>query len=340
MVRAFLTTQRECGTTMSNLPYSIALNIYSPPRFRKKNRSCRYHSHPFELSQHSHCFLSQTDLSTQLQWQRAEDGHGNPFVAIVVDPLRTRHLQEPVLKAFRAYPPEHAPASPNECPNGAIETSEQVRLERWGSCWNRYYELRVDYRMTPACRKILEQLTSDSIWIRNLSSSQQASQASNPAAEAARLRGLADQCRTAHAALGASFAAAAAAAAARGLPSQAGSAAATAAAGAPSRAALPAPSAILSTSAPLQLQSQPATASSVHGGSSSFARSEEAMAALTVAAPSSSSSSSTQPNQAGSSSGTNSGAAQWAAAVRAVVDAAEDVIVNEHRNAAKGRVFG
>jgi hypothetical protein len=302
--------------------------------------SSRYHSHPFELSQHSHCFLSQTDLSTQLQWQRAEDGHGNPFVAIVVDPLRTRHLQEPVLKAFRAYPPEHAPASPNECPNGAIETSEQARLERWGSCWNRYYELRVDYRMTPACRRILEQLTSDSIWIRNLSSSQQASQASNPAAEAARLRGLADQCRTAHAALGASFASASAAAAARGLPSQAGAAAA-AAAGAPSRAALPAPYAIPPTSAPQQQQqqSQPATAAALPGGSSSFARSEEAMAALTVAAPSSSTTSS-QPNQAGSSSGPNSGAAQWAAAVRAVVDAAEDVIVNEHRNAAKGRVFG
>lgn len=35
-----------------------------------------YHSHPFDLSDNSHCFLSQTDLSTQLQWQRAEDPHG------------------------------------------------------------------------------------------------------------------------------------------------------------------------------------------------------------------------------------------------------------------------
>jgi hypothetical protein len=301
----------------------------------------RYHSHPFELSQHSHCFLSQTDLSTQLQWQRAEDGHGNPFVAIVVDPLRTRHLQEPVLKAFRAYPPEHAPSSPNECPNGAVETSEQVRLERWGSCWNRYYELRVDYRMTPACRRILEQLTSDSIWIRNLSSSQQASQASNPAAEAARLRGLADQCRSAHAALGASFAAAAAAAA-RGPMAQA-SAAAGLLAGAASRA--PAPSAIPPSSSSAQQQQQGEASASAHhppgaaaapppGGSFSFARSAEAMAALTVAAPSSSST-----LQAGSS-GPASGAAQWAGAVRAVVDAAEDVICNEHRNATKGRVFG
>jgi COP9 signalosome complex subunit 5 len=60
-----------------------------------------YHSHPFDLGDHSHCFLSQTDLSTELQWQRAEDPHGNPFVAMVVDPLRSFHLQKPEIKAFR-----------------------------------------------------------------------------------------------------------------------------------------------------------------------------------------------------------------------------------------------
>lgn len=43
-----------------------------------------YHSHPFEVEATSHCFLSSTDLSTQLSWQRAEDPHGNPWLAIVV----------------------------------------------------------------------------------------------------------------------------------------------------------------------------------------------------------------------------------------------------------------
>ena len=101
----------------------------------------RYHSHPFDLGDHSHCFLSQTDLSTQLQWQRAEDPHGNPFVAIVLDPLRSIHRSAPELKAFRAYPPEYNSPTPNECPDGSVEASEQTRLEHWGSCWNRYYEL-------------------------------------------------------------------------------------------------------------------------------------------------------------------------------------------------------
>lgn len=129
-----------------------------------------YHSHPFDLGDHSHCFLSQTDLSTELQWQRAEDPHGNPFVAIVVDPLRSFHLQKPEIKAFRAYPPEYNSPVANECPDGSIQAVEQLRLEQWGSCWNRYYELEVEYYMSSTSRGILETLTQDYLWMRTLSS--------------------------------------------------------------------------------------------------------------------------------------------------------------------------
>jgi COP9 signalosome complex subunit 5 len=134
----------------------------------RKERFCGwYHSHPFDLGAHSHCFLSQTDLSTQLQWQRAEDPHGNPFVAIVVDPLRSAHLETPELKAFRAYPPEFMPPA-NECPDGSKQINEQARLELWGSCWNRYYELEVEYYMSQASRNVLESLTKNYLWIRSL----------------------------------------------------------------------------------------------------------------------------------------------------------------------------
>ena len=158
-----------------------------------------YHSHPFDVADHSHCFLSQTDLSTQLQWQRAEDPHGNPFVAIVLDPLRS--LQgatggggnsgaatllrgsstpfsnssssscQPELKAFRAYPPEYTSPVANECPDGSIQPSEQLRLEHWGSCWNRYYELEVEYYMSSVSRNVLEQLTKNYLWMKTLQSS-------------------------------------------------------------------------------------------------------------------------------------------------------------------------
>eukprot|EP00540_Astrosyne_radiata_P017405 CAMPEP_0116839992 /NCGR_PEP_ID=MMETSP0418-20121206/10082_1 /TAXON_ID=1158023 /ORGANISM="Astrosyne radiata, Strain 13vi08-1A" /LENGTH=356 /DNA_ID=CAMNT_0004470179 /DNA_START=6 /DNA_END=1076 /DNA_ORIENTATION=+ len=137
-------------------------------RTRKEKFMGWYHSHPFDLGDHSHCFLSQTDLSTQLQWQRAEDPHGNPFVAIVVDPLRSLHKALPELKAFRAYPPEYNSPVENECPNGSVEHSEQTRLELWGSCWNRYYELGIEYFMSSHARHVMEHLTQDYLWMRTL----------------------------------------------------------------------------------------------------------------------------------------------------------------------------
>jgi COP9 signalosome complex subunit 5 len=135
---------------------------------RKEKFMGWYHSHPFDLCDRSHCFLSQTDLSTQLQWQRAEDPHGNPFVAIVLDPLRSSHTGIPELKAFRAFPPEYSSPIVNQCPDGSIQPVEQLRLEHWGSCWNRYYELSVDYFMSTASRQVLEQLTQNYLWTTTL----------------------------------------------------------------------------------------------------------------------------------------------------------------------------
>jgi len=96
-----------------------------------------YHSHPFDVDEaHNHCYMSTTDISTQLAWQRAEDPNGNPWLAIVIDPLRSLAKSTPEFGAFRVYPPEYnAPA--NECPDGKIVTSDAVRVEHWGAAWNR-----------------------------------------------------------------------------------------------------------------------------------------------------------------------------------------------------------
>eukprot|EP00934_Nitzschia_sp_Nitz4_P005105 Nitzschia sp. Nitz4//scaffold173_size47512//5875//7002//NITZ4_007152-RA/size47512-processed-gene-0.32-mRNA-1//-1//CDS//3329538784//5095//frame0 len=147
--------------------HMIALNE-SLEGFRNEKFMGWYHSHPFDLGDHSHCYLSQTDLSTQLQWQRAEDPHGNPFVAMVLDPLRSSHLGVPEIKAFRVYPPEYQSSIEFECPDGSVQRSEQSRLELWGSCWNRYYELSVEYYMSSTSRSVLNSLTQDYLWISNL----------------------------------------------------------------------------------------------------------------------------------------------------------------------------
>lgn len=140
----------------------------STERTRREKFMGWYHSHPFDLGPHSHCFLSQTDLSTQLQWQRAEDPYGNPFLAIVVDPLRSMARSTPELRAFRAYPPEYNSPVANECPDGSIVPDEQSRLEHWGSCWSRYYELEVSYFMGESARHVMTTLTKNYLWMRTL----------------------------------------------------------------------------------------------------------------------------------------------------------------------------
>jgi COP9 signalosome complex subunit 5 len=134
---------------------------------RKERFMGWYHSHPFDLGPNSHCFLSQTDITTQLQWQRSEDPHGNPFLAMVVDPLRSAHKDIPEIKAFRVYPPEYNAPTSNECPDGSVISEEKLRLEKWGSCWSRYYELQVEYFMSKSARNVMEILTQN-LWMRNL----------------------------------------------------------------------------------------------------------------------------------------------------------------------------
>lgn len=161
---------------------------------RKEKFMGWYHSHPFDVEVHSHCFLSATDVSTQLQWQRSEDPHGNPWLAIVLDPLRSLAKKRPEMGAFRVYPPEFA-APVNETPDGTIITDETTRMERWGSCWNRcvvgllhlycycvekwsnhiardhrYYTLECDYFMSSLGSQVVSILSEEFLWMRTLSS--------------------------------------------------------------------------------------------------------------------------------------------------------------------------
>ena len=136
---------------------------------RKERLMGWYHSHPFDVDEaHNHCFLSSTDLSTQLSWQNAEDPNGNPFLAIVIDPLRSFAKNSSELAAFRAYPPTASPP-PNQCPDGSIVTEDAKRVEVWGSCWNRYYELKVEYFMSDQAKSIIDILNHSHLWARTLS---------------------------------------------------------------------------------------------------------------------------------------------------------------------------
>ncbi|KAJ0404168.1 hypothetical protein ATCC90586_008619 [Pythium insidiosum] len=101
-------------------------------------------------------------VSTQLQWQRSEDPNGNPWLAIVLDPLRSLAKKRPEMGAFRVYPPEYT-APVNETPDGTIVTDDAARIER-------YYTLEVDYFMSSVGSDIVNILSEEFLWMRTLSS--------------------------------------------------------------------------------------------------------------------------------------------------------------------------
>ena len=130
-----------------------------------------YHTHPFDYDPNSstgHCFMSATDVTTQLQWQRGEDPHGNPWLAIVIDPLRSIAKGRPELMAFRAYPPEYeAPAG--EAPDGKTVT-DAVGQKLWGPCWRRYYRLETSYFMSSLAQQTFRILKNNMSFSESLCS--------------------------------------------------------------------------------------------------------------------------------------------------------------------------
>jgi len=128
-----------------------------------------YHSHPFDVGAHSNAFLSGTDVSTQLGWQLSEDAGGNPWLSLVVDPLRGVATGRPEIGAFRCYPPAYSPPC-GTAPDGVVWADERARNARWGESCAAYYELAVSYVVPTLTSSLLTVLARDFMWTRVLSS--------------------------------------------------------------------------------------------------------------------------------------------------------------------------
>ena len=92
-----------------------------------------------------------------------EDGRGNPWLAIVIDPIRSLTKNRIELMAFRVYPPEYS-APANQTPDGIIVMDESKRLRLWGSCWERYYRLEVSYFMSELSQNMLGVIKNNFMW--------------------------------------------------------------------------------------------------------------------------------------------------------------------------------
>ncbi|KAG4075857.1 hypothetical protein HA402_003683 [Bradysia odoriphaga] len=125
---------------------------------RLENAIGWYHSHPGYG-----CWLSGIDVSTQMLNQNFQE----PFVAIVVDPVRTVSAGKVCLGAFRTYPKGYKP--PNEEPS-EYQTIPLNKIEDFGVHCKQYYPLDVTYFKSALDRKLLDSLWNK-YWVNTLGSS-------------------------------------------------------------------------------------------------------------------------------------------------------------------------
>ncbi|ENN70355.1 COP9 signalosome complex subunit 5 [Dendroctonus ponderosae] len=125
---------------------------------RQENAIGWYHSHPGYG-----CWLSGIDVSTQMLNQNFQE----PFVAIVIDPVRTISAGKVCLGAFRTYPKGYKP--PNEEPS-EYQTIPLNKIEDFGVHCKQYYSLEVSYFKSTLDRRLLDSLWNK-YWVNTLSSS-------------------------------------------------------------------------------------------------------------------------------------------------------------------------
>ncbi|XP_014665533.1 PREDICTED: COP9 signalosome complex subunit 5-like [Priapulus caudatus] len=125
---------------------------------RLENAIGWYHSHPGYG-----CWLSGIDVNTQMVNQQFQE----PFVAIVIDPVRTISAGKVNLGAFRTYPKGYKP--PDEGPS-EYQTIPLNKIEDFGVHCKQYYSLEVSYFKSQLDKKLLE-LLWNKYWVTTLSSS-------------------------------------------------------------------------------------------------------------------------------------------------------------------------
>jgi len=124
---------------------------------RQENAMGWYHSHPGYG-----CWLSGIDVMTQLTNQK----YNEPWLAIVVDPVRTISSGKVELGAFRCYPEGYKPkdVSPEEYQSIPIS-----KIEDFGVHANEYYKLEVSYFKSTLDSHLLD-LLWNKYWVNTLSS--------------------------------------------------------------------------------------------------------------------------------------------------------------------------
>ncbi|KAL3313637.1 COP9 signalosome complex subunit 5 [Cichlidogyrus casuarinus] len=124
---------------------------------RNENVLGWYHSHPGYG-----CWLSGIDVSTQLMNQKYQE----PFVAIVIDPIRTVSSGKVNLGAFRTYPYGYRP--PEEGPS-EYQSIPMDKIDDFGVHCKQYYALEVSHFKSTLDKHLLDMLWNK-YWVNTLTS--------------------------------------------------------------------------------------------------------------------------------------------------------------------------
>ena len=151
-------TETRVNANLAACEYMVNFQDNAKLVGREENVVGWYHSHPGYG-----CWLSGIDVTTQMNNQKYQD----PFIAIVVDPIRTITSGKVDLGAFRTYPEnfEFSEGGPTK-----YQSIPLNKIEDFGVHCKQYYSLDVSYYRSSYDDKLL-----NSLWkqyrINSLSSS-------------------------------------------------------------------------------------------------------------------------------------------------------------------------
>lgn len=94
---------------------------------------------------------------------------GDPFVGIVLDPLRSVAKQRPEMACFRNYPTDYRPPA-RLGPDGQVFASDDLLQARWGPVAQSYYMLPIELVMSSTSKRVIDGLARDFVWTRVLAS--------------------------------------------------------------------------------------------------------------------------------------------------------------------------
>eukprot|EP00918_Siedleckia_nematoides_P095558 GHVU01209770.1.p1 GENE.GHVU01209770.1~~GHVU01209770.1.p1 ORF type:complete len:338 (-),score=76.19 GHVU01209770.1:317-1330(-) len=136
--------------------YAIQYTEMCPNVYRNEGAVGWYHSHP-EYG----CYLSGIDVQTQRLHQSLY-----PFVAIVLDPIRTMATGKVEIGAFRVY------SSPDKAPQRDKTDFDLVpedKVEDFGYYWNHYYPLKIETFKSSVDTRVFDSVWAEH-WVATLAS--------------------------------------------------------------------------------------------------------------------------------------------------------------------------